>query len=275
MTPVTISIAAIQLNSGPSKTHNIENALTLCQKAITQKADILVLPELFNLRGTSICEEAESIPGPSLLPFIELAKQHKVGIIAGSICEKTSDDPDKVYNTCVVINEEGELISQYRKIHLFDVTLDSKSIQESKRFLPGALPKIVTLKGLKIGLAICFDLRFSELGLYYATQGVDLICYPSSFTTPTGKAHWETLLRARAIENQVFVCAPNQTGIGAGEVPTYGNSMVVDPWGDILCRSDEHSTDICIAAIDPERLRQVREKLPTLPNRKPLLSKTD
>jgi len=257
------------MNSGENKEKNLEAALKLLHKAIDRGAQFVLLPETFNYRGESKnpIEKAENIPGPSIRPLMEIAKKSKIAILAGSIYEKTSH-PKKVYNSSVLIDEKGGIKALYRKIHLFDVSLRDKKILESKIFIKGNRPILSSMFGVKIGLSICYDLRFPELYRYYAAGGAKLLCVPSSFTFMTGKAHWETLLRARAIENQCFVIAPNQCGVGQGGVMTYGNSMVVDPWGKIMARASADHDEIIYADLDFEKLAETRKSLPVLKHRR-------
>lgn len=261
--------AAIQLASNDNKKRNIARAVRFGKEAAAAGAEFIVFPETFNYRGDTLglALVAEEIPGESLLPLIDLAKKHHVWILAGSIYEKARNST-KLYNTSVLINNYGDIIAQYRKIHQFDVFLEGKEILESKLYLAGEKSVIAKINNIKIGLSICYDIRFPELYRSYSKNGVEIICIPSSFTKPTGKAHWEVLVRARAIENQCFVVAPNQSGIGLGGVRTFGNSMIVGPWGRILASASEHGEEVIYANLDLGQLYEIRKNFPVLQQRK-------
>ena len=233
-----MKVALIQLNSGKNKKKNIENACLLIEKAASKKADFVLLPEVFNYRGSFNTSDlfnkiGEQIPGESLYPLMDIAKNNGIHILCGSIYERSTDER-KVFNTAVVISDSGNIICKYRKINLFKAIIGGKEINENKTYLADDKPVIFSIKTLKIGLAICFDLRFPELFREYFNKGVDIIVLPSSFTSKTGKLHWEVLLRARAIENYCHVLAPNQYGFDGNGVETYGHSMIVNPFGQIV-----------------------------------------
>ncbi len=254
-----LTVAAIQVNACENRADNLTRALKLCQEAIETGAKFLALPELFNYRGVRY--EGESIPGPSLLPLLELAKRHNVWILAGSICETSPTNPTKFYNSSAVISPAG-IDSIYRKIHLFNAQINDTTIQESSTFIPGQTPTITPILSIPTGLSICFDLRFSDLFATYSQRGAKMITVPSSFTTHTGEVHWEILLRARAIESQCYIIAPNQTGKNPQGVETYGNSMIVDPWGKILARASQDKPEVITATLDFDYLDTIRQRLP-------------
>jgi predicted amidohydrolase len=191
---------------------------------------------------------------------MELTKRYSGWILAGSICEAI-DQSRKVYNTSVLIGPQG-IICIYRKTHCFNAIVNGIEISESKTFETGHSPTLGSVQGIPVGLSICFDLRFSELYLSYRQQGAKILCIPAAFTSPTGEAHWEVLLRARAIESQCFVIAPNQVGKGAYPTPSYGHSMIVDPWGKILAKGDPESEGVWQADLDFTFLDQVRTHFP-------------
>ncbi len=261
--------AAVQLSSGADKVANIARAVELTKQAIAHKARLIVLPETFDYRGDRADPgpASEEIPGESLLPLIELARQHGLWIVAGSFHEKYAGFA-KPYNTSVLIDNRGRITAKYRKIHLFDTSIGGKSISESSCYTPGKKGVVSSIDGIKVGLSICYDVRFPELYREYSANGAELLTIPSSFTTPTGEAHWEVLVRARAIENQCFVVAPNQSGIGSGSIATYGNSMIVDPWGRVLARASNQAEEVVCADLNFDELRQVRQTLPALQHRK-------
>jgi predicted amidohydrolase len=258
-----LRVAAVQLSSNENKKRNIACAIKLVKEAIASDAKFIGLPETFNYRGKGgkLSPISEEIPGVSLLPLMQLAKQHKVWILAGSIYEKVKNST-RPYNTSVLIDNRGKLKAKYRKIHLFDAAINGRSVSESKLCLAGRRAVVALIDGVKAGLSICYDLRFPELYRGYAHKGAELICIPSSFTAPTGEAHWEILLRARAIENQCFVIAPNCSGIGLGSVMTYGNSMIVDPWGRVLARAAKTGEGVIYADLDFAQLVRVHKTLP-------------
>ncbi len=266
-----MKIALIQLNAGSDKKKNLDAALRLTCEAIRNKARFILLPEVFNYRGKPDAQNgfhsiAENIPGPSTEPLMILARANRVFILAGSIYEKVTGEK-KVYNTSVLINDKGKIAARYRKIHLFDARLGKKIIREPQFFLSGKNPVTASVGGFKAGLSICYDLRFPDLYKHYAKAGAQILCVPSSFTATTGEAHWEILLRARAIENLCYILAPNQFGKTPAGIETYGNSMVVDPWGKILARASGANTsgarqEILYADIDKKTLLESRKKLP-------------
>jgi len=226
-----LKVALIQLNSGSHKEDNIRRVCNFIEKAVNGNAEFILLPEVFNYRGSInrhdlYNEIAENIPGVSTQKLIDLAKKHNIWIHCGSIYEKAPNK--KIYNSSIVINNKGKIIAKYRKINLFKATVNNVVVDESKIFLAGTSPVIADVKGFKVGLSICFDLRFPELYRYYFNKNVDIIVVPSSFTTRTGKDHWRPLLQARAIENHSFVLAPNQFGIDGNNVETYGHTMFID-----------------------------------------------
>lgn len=262
----TLKVGLVQFNASSDKISNLARALVYVNQAIDLGAQFVLLPETFNQRGpqTLIREGAEGLQeGPSVKPFLELAKTRGVTLLL-NICQALPENQDKLYNTSLLIHPEGTIAAQYNKIHLFDVDVGEKKFRESDLFLAGDTPVIGTVLGIKTGLSICYDLRFPELYRYYATHGAKLLCIPASFTYPTGKAHWEPLLRARAIENQCFVLAPGQTGIGANGVQTYGNSMVIDPWGTVLSRGTETQEEVLVTDLDLYGQEKLRREFPVL-----------
>jgi deaminated glutathione amidase len=263
-----MKIAVIQLKSGSDKTDNINRVLALCETAINKQAKLLAFPEMFNYRNDPFDHnQCEDVPGFSLSPFLELAKNNAVWILAGSIAERVPNS-NKCYNTSVLINNNGQIIAKYRKIHLFDVEIEDKVILESDYLIPGDTPVIADIEGVCTGLSICYDLRFPELYRYYSDNNAKILFIPSAFTKPTGEAHWEVLLRARAIENQCYVIAPNQAGLGPKEVLTYGNSLIIDPWGNILARGSDTEEEVLIADLDMQKLANIRKNIPCLKHRK-------
>ncbi len=232
------------------------------QTACDSGAKFILLPEVFNSQT-----EKEPLDGPSIKNLQKIAKKKKVCILAGSIREKI-DSETKAYNASVVIDESGKIADVYRKIHLFDVDLPERKMRESSKILAGAKPILSKVFGITTGLSVCYDLRFPELYRLYSKKGAEMLCVPSCFTYVTGKDHWEVLLRARAIENQCFVLAPNQIGKNADGILSYGNSMIIDPWGNILARGSLDREEIVSATLDFGLLAKTRTKFPALSHRK-------
>jgi nitrilase len=268
-----MKVSVIQLQSQTNKSKNIEDALTIAECAINQdKSDLIALPEMFAFNGGSNKDKknsAENIPnGETCKILSDFAKSKKIYIHGGSFYEKNNN---KVFNTTVAFDKQGSIIARYRKIHLFDVTIpNGKNYLESDSVLPGT--EIVTYNAgeIVIGCSICYDLRFSELYLALAKKNVDAIMIPASFTRQTGKDHWETLLRARAIESQSYVIAPAQCGEFPDEKgginKTWGHSMIVDPWGHIVAEVPD-GTGWATAKLDKDFLSEVRTNIPVSDHR--------
>jgi deaminated glutathione amidase len=265
----TLSVAVVQMASGPDKEANAARATELAIEAAHTEASLIVLPETFDYRGDSadLSEIAEPLPGTALLPLMNVAREHGVWILAGSVHE-SAPAGGRPYNTSVLIGPDGAMAARYRKIHLFDIVLGDRSVTESAKYQAGDEVVCTNVGEVRVGLTICYDLRFPELYRALSESGADVLCVPSSFTAPTGEAHWEVLLRARAIENQCFVVAPGQAGVGAGGIRTYGNSMIVDPWGRTLARASAEGEEIISAVLDFGEMEAIRQRLPALHNRK-------
>ena len=262
--------AAVQLNSTNDKDRNLERADRLTRQAAADGADLIVLPEKFNVLGTprDLREGAETLDGPTIAWARDAARELGVDLVAGSIAERR-EGREKLSNTSVHVGPDGELKAVYRKIHMFDVVVGGVEYRESESEQPGE--EIVvseTADGLPLGMSVCYDLRFPELYRILAVQGARVIAIPSAFTKVTGRAHWEILIRARAIENQAFVVAADQIGTHLPDKESFGGSMIVDPWGELLARAPDEE---CFVAADLDLARQdeVREKLPSLANRVP------
>jgi deaminated glutathione amidase len=262
--------AAVQLQSTNDRDRNLEAADRLTRAAAADGAELVVLPERLDLRGTArdYAEGAETLAdGRPLAWARELARELGIDLVAGSIAERR-EGHDRVANTSIHVGPDGELKAVYRKIHMFDVEVGGVEYRESEHSEPA--DEIVlsdTAGGTKLGLTVCYDLRFPELYRILALRGARVVTVPANFTRVTGAAHWEVLLRARAIEDQVFVIAPGQ-GRGPGpEGDSYGNSMIVDPWGEVLARAGGEGESFVAADLDLARQDQIREKLPSLANR--------
>jgi predicted amidohydrolase len=257
--------AVIQTNAAANKTKNIEKAVKMVCRAVESGARFILLPEVFNYRGSLSGEQgldaAEWMPGPSTQPFIEIARRSKVFILAGSVYERIKAS-QKVYNTSAVIDPRGEIIARYRKIHLFKARVDNAWLNESRYFQAGSQPIVTNIDKFRTGLSICYDLRFPGLFRRYAQKKADIICVPSAFTKTTGQAHWKVLLQARAIENMCYVLAPNQIGKYDKGVKAYGHSLIVDPWGQILAEASANKEEIIYANLSQENIRRCRRVIP-------------
>ena len=262
---MTYLAAAIQMNAGPDKPANLERAERLVRVGAARGANLVALPEVFNWRGkrNEQAAAAETLDGQSLTLMSRLARELQIHIVAGSITEQVASD-SRCYNTSVLIGPDGKQLAVYRKIHLFDVDLPGRvTVRESDAKLAGAdVVTAVTPLGA-IGLSICYDLRFPELYRRLTFAGAQILSVPSAFTFPTGEAHWEPLIRARAIENQAYVIAPAQFGPNIYGYSDYGNSMIVDPWGRVLARAADQE-GVVVAPIDLEYQDRVRRELPAL-----------
>jgi deaminated glutathione amidase len=264
---MTHLVAAIQMSSGNDKAANLEKAERLIRLAAARGARLIALPEVFNWRGKRVEEAAaaESLEGVTLTLMAGLARELEIHLVAGSITEHAIGQP-KRYNTSVLIGPDGRQIAVYRKIHLFDVDLPGRvTIKESDAKLAGAEVVWAPIAIANIGLSVCYDVRFPELYRRLAFSGARIITIPSAFTFPTGEAHWEVLIRARAIENQCYVIAPAQFGPNVHGFSDYGNSMIVDPWGRVLARASDME-GVVLAPVDLEYLERVRRELPSLAN---------
>jgi predicted amidohydrolase len=257
--------AAVQLNAGTDKGLNLDKAESFVAAAAQRGAKLIVLPEVFLWRGPQPEEVsiAENVPGPATERLAALCRKLGIYLVAGSILERDGDG-ERVYNTSVLIDDSGAIKARYRKVHLFDIDLKgSVCIRESDTRRPGdAVVTVATPLGV-IALSVCYDLRFPELYRQAALGGAEIVAIPSAFTFPTGAAHWEVLVRARAIENLVYVIAANQIGAGGAGIVSYGNSMIVDPWGKPLARAADRE-GVIVAEVDREFQRQLRQQLPSL-----------
>jgi predicted amidohydrolase len=260
--------AAVQLNSTNDKARNLATAERLVWAAAADGAELVALPEKWNLlaAGEELLAGAEPLDGPSLTAARGWARALGIHLLAGSIAER--GEGEKASNTSVLIGPDGEDLATYRKIHMFDVDAGGVSYRESEHEQPGEEVVTAPLGDLIAGLSICYDLRFPELFRILALRGARFLLVPSAFTTATGRDHWEVLLRARAIENQAFVLAPNQVGTAPPHFDSFGHSAIVDPWGTMLATAPKGECFIA-ADLDLAAQEQVRESLPSLINRRP------
>jgi predicted amidohydrolase len=256
-------VAVCQMRSGSAPSSNIDAAQSLLREAAEGGADLAILPELFPYLGPTsrLPEIAEPVPGgPATQMLAEAAAGGELWVAGGSVAER---DDDHLFNTCPLFDRAGELVARYRKIHLFDVDLDGQPpFRESATYTAGTELVTHPTEDLRLGLAICYDLRFPELFRGLMTLGADLVALPAQFQHQTGVAHWEVMLRARAIENQ---CE-----FGSSDEPrrSYGRSMIVGPWGDVLVEAPEEGTGVWFADLDVAELRRVRKVLPALEHRR-------
>jgi deaminated glutathione amidase len=264
-----LRVAAVQLNSTADKARNLEAAEDLVRAAAADGAELVALPEKWNLLagGEELAAGAEPLDGPSLTAARGWARTPGIHLLAGSISEQ-GPDGEKASNTSVLIGPEGEDVAVYRKIHMFDVDAGGVSYRESAHERAGDEPVAAQIGDLTLGLTVCYDLRFPELFRILALRGARVIGVPSAFTLATGRDHWEVLLRARAIENQLFVLAPNQFGEAPPHYSSFGRSMIVDPWGVVLATAPDGECFIG-AELDFAAQDEVRRSLPSLANRQP------
>ena len=261
--------AAVQLNSTDDKQRNLEAAERLVRAAADDGAELVALPEKWNVLGggEALRTGAEELDGPTITAARSWAHELGIHLVAGSIAER-APGRERLFNTSVLIGPDGEIAARYRKIHMFDVDVGGIAYRESEHEEPGTEIVVAHAGDVPIGLTVCYDLRFPELYRILAVRGARVIVVPSAFTLHTGKDHWEVLLRARAIENTAFVVAPNQVGEAPPHYHSYGRSMVLDPWGVVLATA--HDVECFIAAeLDFALQDRIRESLPALANRRP------
>jgi len=266
--------ACAQMNSRDDVAENVRVAVGLVEAAADRGASLVALPETWAFKGVreGILATAEAPDGPSNAAVAAAASRRGMWLLAGSIYEP-SPLPDRVYNTSVLFDPNGTARAVYRKIHLFDVVSGDVAYEESRDVAPGEelVTADVAVPGaaaLRLGLTICYDLRFPELYRALALRGAAVLCVPAAFTAHTGAAHWDVLVRARAVENTCFVLAPDQVGEHLPGRSCHGQSCIVDPWGAVLARVDD-GVGVCVADIDLARLAEVRTQVPSLANRRP------
>jgi len=260
-------VAAIQMASGPNVEGNLNEARRHIAKAVEQGAKLVVLPEFFAIMGMNeqdTVKVREQAGQGSIQQFLsETARKHKIWLVGGSI-PLAATTPDKVRNSCLVFDETGAQVARYDKIHLFNLTLGNEAYNESRTIEAGDRVVVVDSPFGRIGLAVCYDLRFPEL--FRAMKDVDIIVLPSAFTATTGKMHWEPLIRARAIENLSYVIAAAQGGYHVNGRETHGHSMIVDPWGRILDEL-QRGSGVVVADVNPSYQASLRKSLPALSHR--------
>jgi deaminated glutathione amidase len=271
MATSSVRVAAVQLTSGSNPETNIERALVGASSAVSSGATYVQLPEYFNYRGptSGYHDVAESIPGPTTARLAEFAKDNGITLHVGSMLER-SPDPSKSYNTSVVIAPSGEIVATYRKGHLFDINVPGEVEQyESRNIAPGDRLVVTDVPGFNLGLSVCFDLRFTEMYRRLSSHGATVLAVPSSFAVATGRVHWEVLLRARAIENHAYVIAAAQAGTTAEGLSSFGHSMIIGPWGEVLGESDIDGEDVVVATIDLREVDRRRSQIAVLALQRP------
>jgi len=255
----------VQVNAGDNVARNLKQIERLM--AGIKACDLIALPEVFALRGTDADyrAHAQALGGPIVQWLKNIAVSRRAWVLAGSIIEKAGRE---CFNTCLLFDRSGNIRARYRKIHLFEAHLDNgQSVRESDLYSAGHRPMMANIEGWNCGLSICYDLRFPELFRHYSACNAHLFFVPANFTQKTGKDHWETLLRARAIENQAFIMAPDQCGANpATGLASHGHSMIVGPWGEIIARAGDRER-VLTAVLDPEDLRITRARIPVLQHR--------
>lgn len=260
-----VRVAAVQMCSTDDRKKNLEIAASLIAKAAADGARIVALPENFSFIGegdAKLAAAEDPLDGPGITFLRGQAHHHAVDIVGGTIPVRAT--PDKVTNTCYVVSSKGDVLARYDKIHLFDVAIsDENTYRESEFFTPGDQVVTLDLRGTKVGLTICYDVRFPELYRRLAIAGARVIFVPSAFTSETGKAHWKILLRARAIENLCYIVAPAQYGRHTKRRVSFGNSMIVGPWGEVLA-SVADGDAVLTAELSETDVDEARRRLPAL-----------
>ena len=262
--------ACIQLTSRADKAANIEKTALLVGQSAAGGAELVLLPEKWNAIGNAeeLHANAESIEdGESVAVMAEWARSHGIWLIGGSITERR-EGREKLSNTCVVFDPEGEIAAVYRKIHLFDVEVGGIVYRESEAEEPGDEPVVARAGDWNVGLSVCYDVRFPELYRVLALEGAELLTVPAHFTLHTGRDHWEVLLRARAIENTCYVAAAAQIGETRPGKPSFGRSLIADPWGLVVALAPDEE-GVIVADLDREHVARVRQNLPSLASRRP------
>jgi predicted amidohydrolase len=291
-----LRVAAVQLNSTAEKAANMAAADRLTRAAAADGAVLIVLPEKWTALGRDedLRDAAERLEGsaaesPALAWARGIARELQIDLVAGSLVERM-EGREKLANTSVHVNPQGEIVAVYRKVHMFDVQIEGRSYRESDLEDPGdevvmseiaprvgevgkGVPRVgkageTTAEGISLGMSICYDLRFPELFRILALRGARVVAVPAAFTLPTTRDHWEVLVRARAIENQAFMVAANQIGPHPGGQHSGGRSMIVDPWGVVLAQAQDREGYI-VADLDLQRQLEIRSQLPALANRRP------
>ncbi len=259
------TVAVCQMDSQGDKKENLRRAGSMIDENAAKGAKVIAFPETMNFMGKGYRHQAEQIPGETTDFLCEKAKENHIWLVSGSFPEQHGSGKPK--NTLVLIDPQGNIRCKYSKLHMFDVEVENgPSYKESEYNTAGDEIVLADTELGRFGFAICYDLRFGEMFRLMALRGAQVIFMPSSFTMNTGKDHWEALLRARAIENGVYIVAPNQIGKKTNMI-AYGKSMIIDPWGDVIARASDQPCSI-MAEIDPDYIENVRRQIPSLENRR-------
>lgn len=260
-------LACCQMNVVDNKETNIEHALELIDEACSNDATIITLPEMFNTPydNSKFVENAEEEKDSNTLSIMcDVAKENDIYLQAGSIAEL---EDEKIYNTAYLIDKKGKIIAKHRKMHMFDIDTATMKFTESDTLTPGNSVTTVETPIANISLAICYDIRFSELWTLMNKNNSDIILLPGAFNKTTGPLHWETLIRARAIDNQAFVAATSPSQVENPYYVAWGHSMIVDAWGKVLAKAGKEE-EILYSTLDPESIKSVREQIPILKNKR-------
>jgi len=265
-------VAAVQMASGPNVSANLSEAERLIALAVDKGAELIVLPENFAIMGMTEHDKVELAeqPGEGLIQefLARQASTHGVWLVGGTL-PLVSEQAGKVKAACMLFDNNGNMVARYDKIHLFDVSIEQsgENYTESETIESGDYPQVVSTPFGRLGLAVCYDLRFPELFRNMLDEGMEILAVPSAFTAITGKAHWDVMVRARAIENLCYVVAAAQGGYHINGRETYGDSMIVDPWGNVIDRLP-NGADVVCAEIDLEYMRRIRRNFPVLEHRR-------
>ena len=258
-----MKVAAVQLRCSADISDNLARATVAVHSAAQEGAGLVVLPELFASLGrtSEMRDVAEPLDGPTLAWAQQTAVHNHCAIVAGSFIERDSDTSN-LYNTSIAVGSDGSLLGSYRKIHLFDVDVEGARSKESDTFTAGIEPVVVEINGLRVGLTICFDLRFPELFRAETLLGADVLVVPAAFTATTGRDHWELLLRARAVENQTMVIAAAQWETSPDGIDRHGHSLIIDAWGRVLADAGPDSDTVVVAEFEAELQADIRRRMP-------------
>ncbi len=271
MAPRPLPVAVVQMSSQEDVTANLAKARELVAEAAARGAELVLLPENFAFMAGDVEKRAHAEAldgeGPIVTFLRETARAHKLTLVGGGMPER-SPDAARPFNTCAVFSPAGELVAAYRKIHLFDVDVpNGRSYRESEATTAGDAPLAVDVRDVSVGLSVCYDLRFPELYRKLTIAGARVLLVPAAFTLQTGKDHWIALLRARAIENQAFVVAAGQWGTHSGGRATFGKSVIIDPWGEVIAQASE-GVGVAVATLDFAYQERVRAALPCASHRR-------
>jgi deaminated glutathione amidase len=263
-------IALAQMTSTADLESNLEKALDFIHQAQSRQADLIAFPENFLFIGDpKLCaENQDPVPESVIAKLADAARTQQISILMGSLFERDPLQPGKFFNTSVLLDSRGKTIGRYRKIHLFDNSLPEAAYTESDTVSPGDRPVICDAIIGRVGLSICYDIRFPVMYQRLVQAGAQTVFIPSAFTVPTGQAHWMTLLKARAIENQVYIAAPAQYGRHNSKRVSYGQSAIIDPWGEVMAVADDREM-LIVGEIDLEQVALLRRRMPVMQHRVP------